>query len=134
MRTIVAFTIALIVSITGTTSSATAQTTSTPPATRVLQPEDVSSFAGTWEGWAQFPGGTRFSISRTIKADGTFRTVSQPGISTGRLWISDGKILYETGNSTGTMTLREEGGKRILSWQGPSRDGRGTISGEMAQQ
>src|SRR5262249_9458724 len=51
----------------------------------------------------------------------------------GRLWISEGKILYESAFSTGTMTLHEGDGKRVLVWEGTARNGRGAVRAEISQ-
>jgi len=95
----------------------------------------VASLAGIWEGQSRTPTFGLVEITTTIKPDGTFISVGPGGAAPtpGRLWVSDGKILYETAYSSGTMTLHEGGGKRILRWQGTAKIGGGPVAVEITQ-
>jgi len=130
---VVGLTIVLGTCVTNSTPRARAQTAATLPPVRAVQQEDVASLAGVWEGQSVIPGSASSPLTMTVKSDGTFIFVGTRATTPGRLWISDGKILYESAFSTGTMTLHEGDGKRVLVWDGVARNGRGATHGEVTQ-
>ena len=113
-------------------SKADAQTSSTLPPARAVQPEDLARLAGVWEGFSIIPGGGSAQVTATIKPNGEFMLVGRAA-TPGRLWISDGKIQYESAFSTGMMTLHEGDGKRVLVMNGAARNGRGNVHAEFTQ-
>ena len=131
----IAITIVLGACATSTTPSATAPPATTLPPARAIQQEDVASLAGVWEGTSRTPTFGLVEIRTTIKPDGTFISAARSGegATPGRLWVIDGKILYETAYSIGTMTFHEGGGTRILRWQGAARVGGGPVVVEITQ-
>lgn len=85
-------------------------------------------------GYRQYPGGERDPTAVTIKEDGSFSaTVGNPPFWRfgGRVTIDAGKVVYQTGNTSGTLTLHAGDTERILTGNvaGKEREGlRGDIS------
>ncbi len=81
---------------------------------------DLKSIAGKWSGTGQSSLGNN-PLDWTIKEDGTVEVVAGTprGPVTGRARISvkDGKFFYESGTSSGPVTLQEEGGRRVLKYE-----------------
>jgi hypothetical protein len=98
------------------TGSLLAGCVSLPPAKPI---QDVKVLAGDWQGWVSPPGGVfgvKIRGTVTIKEDGSF-VANVPGwpISTGSIYLSGGQMLYKSNRpSTGTVTLYEGAGERIL--------------------
>jgi hypothetical protein len=84
-----------------------------PPARPI---QDVKMLAGVWEGWVKTPsGGQDLPVVVTIKEDGSYVTTSQTGTTTGTIYLSGSQPLFKTSRpSSGTVTLYESEGKRIL--------------------
>ena len=89
------------------------------PATRVAVP-DVKSVTGTWKGTVYRSGFEAESVALAIHDDGSFDVVSvTPGgtsTGTGKIIVSDGRLLVEgkRGRGTGTL-LRNPAGGLVLN-------------------
>jgi hypothetical protein len=81
---------------------------------------DVKSIAGKWTGTGHSSAGTN-PLEWTIKEDGTVQVVvgtpSGPRTGVARMSVKDGALFYESGTSSGTVTLHEEGGRRVLKYE-----------------
>jgi hypothetical protein len=86
---------------------------SLPPAKPI---QDVKVLAGDWEGWGAPPsGGQGFSVKATIKEDGSYISTTPNSTLTGTIYLNGAQALYKTSRpSSGTVTLHEGEGKRIL--------------------
>ncbi len=94
---------------------------------------DVSAFAGHWSGWINAPSLSTRAIT-VIRPDGTFTSASPTAGAvdvTGVITVQDGKARYATQagrpagifvQPSGTMTLSERAGKRVID--GVSDDGK----------
>lgn len=99
-------------------------TTPPLPPPEVLNPGDLRSLAGEWEGTvtgAIGPGtlaGPRFSVRLTVAADGTFTSNvdGKPGQGTAR--IEDGKLVFVGSNSRGSAALYKQSGRSVLRGEG----------------
>jgi len=80
---------------------------------------DLKSIAGKWSGIGQSSLGTN-ALDWTIKEDGTVEfvaaTPSGPRTGVAKMSVKDGKFFYESGTSSGTVTLHEDGGRRVLKY------------------
>lgn len=98
------------------TATSPAKETATLPPAKAIQ--DVKSIAGTWAGTLVTPR-TSTSYRLTIHEDGSWDAVA-PGIPPGKfngiMRVSGDKALFRsyTTGRTGTMTLHEAEGKRVL--------------------
>ena len=101
-----------------------------PPA----QPaRDLKAIAGKWEGTLTTRAGVRFAYTSTISEDGKTETIV-PGMSNpgpkfaGAVRVEGGKYRWksETTGRTGTYTLHEGEGRRVLVSQADD----GTTTGE----
>ena len=100
----------------------TAACASLPPAMSVT---NVGQIAGKWTGTGYGPAGS-VPVTQTINPDGSYSAVLPNGTFTGKITVSDGKLRGksdQTGN-TGTYTLHEGEGRRVLVYKGD--DGRGS--------
>jgi len=81
---------------------------------------DLKSIAGKWSGTGHSSLGTN-PLEWTIKEDGTVDVIagtpSGPRTGVGKVSVKDGKIFYESGSSSGTVTLHENGGRRVLKYE-----------------
>jgi hypothetical protein len=81
---------------------------------------ELKSIAGKWSGTGHSPQGTN-PLEWNIKEDGTVDVVvgtpsgSRMGVA--KLSIKDGKLFYESGTSSGPVTLEESGGRRVLKYE-----------------
>ncbi len=94
-----------------------------PPA-RVVQAGDFNSLAGTWRGYDRDEKGFELPLEVIIKNDGSFEAAEDEPVTNrfrGTLSIRDGQILYSTRNDTGTLTLHEGGGTRVLAGDASGR-------------
>jgi hypothetical protein len=82
---------------------------------------DLKSLVGKWRGTGHSSLGTN-PLEWTIKEDGTVDVVAvTPGGSrsgVAKISVKDGALFYESGTSSGTVTLHEEGGRRVLKYDG----------------
>ena len=80
---------------------------------------DLKSIAGKWSGTGHSSLGTN-PLEWTIKEAGTVDVVagtpSGPRTGVGKVSVRDGKLFYESGSSSGTVTLQEDGGRRVLKY------------------
>jgi hypothetical protein len=95
-----------------------------PPA-KMLQPADLTSLAGEWQGtWkagrGTSPAGAGVSAvgDVTFAADGAYTSnvSGVPGV--GRVRIEGGKLIFVGSATRGTATLHEGDGRRVLKGQG----------------
>jgi hypothetical protein len=93
-----------------------------PPA-KALQPADLASLAGEWEGTIEGGGspftGRRTSLARvTVAPDGSYTSniSGQPGAGKGR--IEGGKVVFEGSATRGVATYHEGDGRRVLKGEG----------------
>jgi hypothetical protein len=89
------------------------------PATRVAV-LDVKSLSGTWKGTVYRSSFAPDYVTLTIHDDGSFEVVSVlPGgtsTGTGKIVVSDGRLLVEGKRGSGTGTLqRNPAGDHVLS-------------------
>jgi hypothetical protein len=93
-----------------------------------MQPGDFKMLAGNWYGTEAIQQAQPQSIQAVIQETGAFYTVPRgaPGAQRpGIMRIADGKVLYETATSKGTMTFHEspDGKSWVWKWDGRSGDG-----------
>jgi hypothetical protein len=93
-----------------------------PPA-KALQPADLASLAGEWEGTLEGGAspftGRRTSLARvTVAPDGSYTSniSGVPGAGKGK--IEDGKIVFEGSATRGVATYHEGDGRRVLKGEG----------------
>jgi hypothetical protein len=90
----------------------------------MLQPADLASLAGEWQGTLRGVVGTgsftgRSTLGRVVVAPGgsyTSNVGGAPGM--GRARIEGGKVVSEGSLTRGTATLHEGDGRRILVGEG----------------
>jgi hypothetical protein len=82
---------------------------------------DLKSIVGKWSGTGQSSAGAN-ALEWTIKEDGTVDVIagtpSGPRTGVAKISIKDGKFFYESGSSSGVVTLREDGNRRVLKYDG----------------
>ena len=106
-------------------------------APRVMQPDDFKMLAGNWYGSEYIQQASPQAIQGVIQDTGAFFTVlrGSPGAQRpGIMKIVDGKVLYETATSKGTMTFHESEDKAswVWKWQGTTADG-GAVRNELTK-
>jgi hypothetical protein len=81
---------------------------------------DLKSIAGKWVGTGYTSVGTN-PLEWTIKDDGTVAVVvglpNGPRTGVAKISVKDGVFFYESGSSSGPVTVREEGGRRVLKYE-----------------
>ena len=81
---------------------------------------DLKSVAGKWSGTGFTSQGTN-PLEWTIKEDGTVDVVATTpgGARTGvaKMTVKDGKLFYESGSSSGPVTLHDDGTRRVLKYE-----------------
>jgi hypothetical protein len=89
---------------------------SVPPARSVTSVADI---AGKWAGTGWGPRGSG-AVALTINPDGAYTAVVPSGSFTGRITLTDGKLrsLSDQSKATGTFTLHEGDGRRVLRHKG----------------
>lgn len=77
--------------------------------------QDLASVAGKWEGRGNSPSGP-FYFVLTVAPDGAWQGQSGDRTFVGNTTLVDGKLQYksETTGRTGTWTLHEGNGRRVL--------------------
>ena len=127
MRTNVAhlgIVLALVLLVGGCAGTGTSAAKPLPPA-RALQPADLASLAGEWEGTLEgaagsgpFPGRRAQLVRVTVQPDGSYTTNinGQPGAGKGR--IEDGKVVFEGSATRGVATYHEGDGRKVLVGEG----------------
>ena len=108
----------------GGCAGAKTSTAPMPPA-KALQPGDLASLAGEWQGTLRGTGTTGpASAGRTanlrvvIAPDGSFTSNIDGMPGTGRGRIEGGRILFEGSAARGVAALHEGGGRRVLVGEG----------------
>ncbi len=84
--------------------------------------KDVKSIVGKWEGYAESPRVSRFSIKLTVKQDGKWEMITDPAYLTygrefsGKVTVWDEKFQFNTNipDLSGTATPHFYQGKRWL--------------------
>jgi len=94
---------------------------SLPPTTPVTS---VSQVAGTWRGTGRGPQGAVVTVTTIIEPDGSYSAVIGPQTFTGKITLEGGALHGRSNqtDSTGTWSLREGEGRRVLVYT--SDDGR----------
>jgi len=75
---------------------------------------DVKELAGSWEGFLRADYNQQTAVRWTVREDGTFTSVGQ-SVSEGKIKLVDGRLMYETTLSKGTLSLEDRRGKQILN-------------------
>jgi hypothetical protein len=93
-----------------------------PPA-KALQPADLASLAGEWEGTLEggsgpFSGRRTSLVRVTVAPDGSYTSsiAGAPGAGKGR--IENGKVVFEGSATRGVATYHEGDGRRVLKGEG----------------
>jgi hypothetical protein len=102
----------------------TTSTAQLPPA-KTLQPADMASLAGEWQGTLRGTGttgpaaaGRSANLRVTIAPDGSFTSNIDGVPGTGRGRIEGGRIVFEGSTARGTAMLHEGDGRRMLVGEG----------------
>jgi len=109
--------------LSGGCATMSAESPPLPPA-KALQPGDLASLAGEWDGTLRGVGGTgpyvgqSVQVRVTVAPDGSFTTNIQGRPGAGKAAIADGKIVFQGSTTKGTATLHEGGGRRVLKGEG----------------
>jgi len=82
---------------------------------------DLKSIVGKWSGTGHSAAGNN-PLEWTIGENGTVQVVvagTPRGTVTGvaKISIKDGKFFYESGSSSGPVTLQEDGDRRVLKYE-----------------
>jgi len=76
---------------------------------------DVKELEGNWQGWLTRGQGRERALM-TVISDGSYRAVTTAGSSTeGKFYLHDGKLLYRSSRTTGTVSLSEDQDKTVLT-------------------
>jgi hypothetical protein len=81
---------------------------------------DLKGIVGKWSGTGHSARGTN-PLEWTIKEDGTVDVVAGtpggPVTGVARMSVKDGNFFYESGSSSGPVTVQEDGGRRVLRYE-----------------
>jgi hypothetical protein len=94
-----------------------------PPA-KALQPSDLASLAGEWQGTLRGIAGTgpfggqSTQATVVVAPDGSYTTSIQGRPGAGKAMIQDGKIVFQGTTTKGTATLHEGGGRQVIKGEG----------------
>jgi hypothetical protein len=94
-----------------------------PPA-RVLQPSDLASLAGEWQGTLRGTVGIGHHPGRsaagrvTVLPDGSYTSNVDGAPGVGKARIEGVWVVFEGSTTRGTATLHEGGGRRVLKGEG----------------
>jgi hypothetical protein len=101
----------LVLTIAGATAALAQPATPAP---------DLRSIVGKWSGTGHSAAGNN-PLEWTIRGDGTVEVVAGTPRGTvtgvGKMSIKDGKFFYESGSSSGPVTLQVEGDRRVLKYE-----------------
>jgi len=76
---------------------------------------DVKELEGSWQGWLTREQGRERALMIVIP-DGSYRATTTAGSSTeGKFYLQDGKLLYRSSRTTGTVSLSEDQDKTMLT-------------------
>jgi hypothetical protein len=89
----------------------------------MLQPADLKSLAGEWEGSATGSrsgtfGGPTVNGRLSIKEDGTFTSNVEGKPGAGTMSVVDGKLAYQGTNMKGTATVHGAAGQEVIKGEG----------------
>src|SRR6266851_7105653 len=102
--------------------------TTAPALADSLTVSDVRELAGTWEGYARDDSGTSTTPTTwTIREDGTYTSVWTTNTE-GRIQLVGGRLIYESGLTSGTLMLEQRGGRQLLLLTGKSKSDNQTIT------
>ena len=90
---------------------------------------DLKIFEGTWHGEAYLLDGQNVPVIIYIKSDGSYKAYGQGAGSfmvAGQLTLADGKILFSSSRSQGTITFHANGKTEMLKFWSES----GRLGGE----
>ncbi len=107
--------------------------TTAPALAESLTVSNVRELAGTWEGYPRDDSRTSTTPTTwTIREDGTY--TSAWTINTqGKIQLVGGKLIYESGLTSGTLALEERGGEQLLLLTGKSKSDNQTITIEFVR-
>jgi hypothetical protein len=91
--------------------------TSQLPPPKLVQPEDLKTLAGIWQGFYRDDKGFEVPLRLNVKPDGSFEATEDDPVTgrfRGTVRIEDGRVRYSRGNDTGILTLHEGGGNRVI--------------------
>jgi hypothetical protein len=99
-------------------------------------PLDVKSIAGTWSGTAQTAGGSgplQWTIGEDGKVDVVAGTTQGNVTGVARISVEGDRFFYQSETSSGPVTLREEGGRRTLTYDATFKRDGSRASAELTQ-
>jgi hypothetical protein len=115
--------VALAVLLAGGCAGTGTQAAKPLPPAKALQPSDLASLAGEWEGTLEggsspFTGRRTSLVRVTVAPDGSFTSniSGLPGAGKGR--IEGGKVVFEGSATRGVATYYEGDGRRLLKGEG----------------
>jgi len=107
--------------------------TTAPALAESLTVSNVRELAGTWEGYPRDNSGTSTTPTTwTIREDGTYTSVWTINTQ-GKIQLVNGKVIYESGLTSGTLALEQRGGKQLLLLTGKSKTNNQTITIEFVR-
>lgn len=108
---------------------------------KTLQPADMASLAGQWQGNITGALGSSGTFGRgfntlqlTVDRDGAFRSNINGVPGQGTIRIVDGKIVYEGSGSRGSATLHEREGRQVIRGDGTLVGAHGWSTFEVTRQ
>jgi len=93
---------------------------------RTMKPEDIKLIVGEWRGSGYVQGQQAVAILGFIYDTGAFYTAPRATPANqvpGFMKIVDGKVLYESPASDGTMTFYESATSWTWKWEGKTKSG-----------
>jgi len=91
---------------------------------------DVKEFAGTCQGYGRSTYGSgQIAITETVRDDGTYTSVGQ-SVNEGKIQLVDGRMIYDSTFSSGTINLEERAGKQMLVFSGTMKRAGQQFTGE----
>lgn len=79
------------------------------------QVKDVKELAGSWRGWIVGEQGDE-RANMTVSADGSYKASTITGSTTeGQFYLKDGKLLYRSSRTNGTVSVSEDKGTTTLT-------------------
>ena len=80
------------------------------------QVTDVKELAGSWRGWVVTEDQGDQRANMNVSADGSYKASTITGSTTeGQFYLQNGKLLYRSSRTTGTVKLTEDQGRTTLS-------------------
>jgi hypothetical protein len=106
------------------------------PPSRAVPVDTLGSVAGTWRGYYRSRNDAfDVPLEVSLRPDGTFQAAENDPVTnrfSGRVRVQSGRLAWSQNRDTGTLTLHEDGGRRILvgPFGGPRDDG-GTFAADL---